>query len=149
MPIVDEVSAQLKQAMRDRDKERLSALRNIRAAFLQALKSEGAGDSLTDDEAMTILRRQAKQRAESISAFEQGGRAELAEAERAELAVIEAFLPKLADEAQTRAWVDEAIATTGASGPGDLGRIMGYLMKNYKDQLDGKLANQIARSQLN
>jgi uncharacterized protein YqeY len=148
MPIVDEVASQLKQAMRDQDKPRLQALRNIRAAFLEALKVEGAPDALPDTEAEGILRRLAKQRRESIEAYDAGNREDLAASERAELAVVESFLPQLADQGQTETWVTEAIAATGASGPGDLGRVMGHLMKNHKDQLDGKLANQIARRAL-
>jgi uncharacterized protein len=148
MPIVDEVASQLKQAMRDQDKPRLQALRNIRAAFLEALKVEGAPDALPDTEAEGILRRLAKQRRESIEAYDAGNRDDLAASERAELAVVESFLPQLADQRQTETWVTEAIAATGASGPGDLGRVMGHLMKHHKDQLDGKLANQIARRAL-
>lgn len=148
MSIVDEVSAQLKQAMRDKDKPRLQALRNIRAAFLQALKAEGASEVLPDADALDLLRRLAKQRAESIAAYEQGGRDDLAADERAELSVIEAFLPKLADASQTEAWVDEAIAATGAAQASDLGKVMGHLMRHHKQDIDGKLANQIARDKL-
>lgn len=148
MSMVDDVSAQLKQAMRARDKARTQALRNIRAAFLEALKSEGAAETLSDDEAQAILRRLAKQRRESIEAYQKGDRPELAQAEQDELQIIEAFLPQLADDEQTAAWVREAIAATGAQGASDLGRVMGHLMKNYRDHLDGKLANRIAREQL-
>jgi uncharacterized protein len=148
MPLVDDVSAKLKDAMRAKDKPRVQALRNIRAAFLQALKSEGAGETLSDDEAIALLRRLAKQRSESIAAYEEAGRDDLVEAERAELEVIEGFLPSLADEATTRAWVRDAIAATGADGPGDLGRVMGRLMGAHKGEIDGKLANRIARQEL-
>lgn len=148
MSMVDDVSAQLKQAMRARDKARTQALRNIRAAFLEALKSEGAAETLSDDEAQAILRRLAKQRRESIEAYQKGDRPELAQAEQDELQIIEAFLPQLADDEQTAAWVREAIAATGAQGASDLGRVMGHLMKNHRDHLDGKLANRIAREQL-
>lgn len=148
MSIVDQVSDGLKQAMRDKDKARTQALRNIRAAFLEALKAEGAAESLSDDEAVGILRRLAKQRRESIDAYTAGDRADLAASEQAELDIIDAFLPKLADKAQTETWVDQAITATGASGPGDLGKVMGYLMKNHRDALDGKLANQVVRARL-
>ena len=148
MPLVDDVSAQLKAAMRAKDKPRVQALRGIRAAFIEASKAAGADDSVSDEQALTILRRLAKQRRESIDAYEAGGREDLAETERSELAVIETFLPQLADEATTRGWVQAAIAQTGASGPGDLGRVMGSLMKAHKGVLDGKLANRIARELL-
>lgn len=142
MGIVDSVSEQLKQAMKDRDAARTSALRNIRAAFLTAMKEDGAS-TLDDARATEALRRLAKQRAESIEAFAAGGREDLADAERKELGVIEAFLPRLADAAQTRAWIEEAIASTGATSARDKGKVMAALMKAHKSELDGKIANAI------
>ncbi|MEO0600502.1 MAG: GatB/YqeY domain-containing protein, partial [Myxococcota bacterium] len=85
---------------------------------------------------------------ESITAYEEGGRDDLVAQEKAELAVIETFLPSLADEATTRAWVEEAIAKTGASAPGDMGKVMGALMGAHKGELDGGLANRIVRELL-
>jgi uncharacterized protein YqeY len=147
MAIVDEVSAAMKDAMRARDKERTAALRNIRAAFLEAMKADGA-DTLSDEEAQKVLTRLGKQRRESIAAYTEAGRGELAAAEQAELAVIEHWLPQLADEATTRAWVEEAVAATGATQPGDMGKVMGHLMKHHRGELDGKLANQVVRAVL-
>jgi uncharacterized protein YqeY len=148
MSIVEEIPVQLKAAMRAKDTARMSALRNIKAAFLSELKSGNAPDALDDSTAIVILRRLAKQRAESITAYEAGGREELAAAERAELAVIEEFLPQQADEAQTRAWVEAAIAATGATSMRDMGRVMGHLMKEHGDAIDGKVANGLVRSHL-
>lgn len=148
MSMVDRVSAQLKEAMRARDKVRVGALRNIRARFIEAMKAEGGDGGVSDDEAVAILRRLAKQQAESIDAYEKGGRDDLVEAEKAELAVIESFLPSLADEDTTREWVQAAISKVGASGPGDLGKVMGVLMKEHKGDIDGKLANRVARELL-
>ena len=143
MPILDTVGEQLKAAMRSQDKPRLAALRNIRAAFLNAMKEDGS-DTLSDETCVAVLRRLAKQRQESIEAFESGGRPEMAAAERAELALIESFLPRLADEATTRGWLREAIAATGASSPKELGKVMGALMKAHKDDVDGNLARRLA-----
>lgn len=147
MPIVDEVSAAMKDAMRARDKPRTAALRNIRAAFLEAMKADGS-DTLADEAAIAVLTRLAKQRRESIDAYRDGGRDEMADAEEAELAVIDAWLPSLADEATTKGWVDEAVAATGAAAPSDMGRVMGHLMKHHKGEIDGKLANQLVRAAL-
>ncbi len=147
MAIFDDISAQLKDAMRARDKTRVTALRSIRAAFLSATKEDGS-TTLADKACFPLLRKLAKQRHESISAFSEAGRSERAEAERAELGVIEEFLPSLADEATTRRWLEEAIAATGASSAKDVGRVMGALMKAHKDELDGGLANRIARERL-
>lgn len=148
MSMTDEISSQLKQAMRARDAARVRALRNIRAAFLTALKADGSRDSLPDSEAMTILRRLAKQRQESVEAYREGGREELAEAEAEELAVIEEFLPSMASEEQVREWTQQAIAQTGASSPRDMGKVMGVLMKQHREKLDGKLANKVVRELL-
>jgi uncharacterized protein YqeY len=148
MALVEQVSEQLKDAMRARDKVRVQALRGIRAAFLEALKSGQYDGELPDEDAIGLLRRLAKQRRESIEAYQAGGRDDLVEQEQGELAIIEDFLPKLADEATTRAWVQAAIAKTGASGPGDMGKVMGALMKAHKGDLDGKLANQLVRELL-
>jgi uncharacterized protein YqeY len=147
MGIFDEVSSHLKDAMRAREKSRVSALRNIRAAFLAATKEDGS-DTLSDEGCVTLLRRLEKQRNESIAAFEAGNREELAAAERAELAVIQGFLPSLADEPTTRAWVQEAIASTGASSTKDVGRVLGLLMKSHKGEVDGKLAKTLAEAML-
>ena len=142
-----DISSQLKDAMRARDKARLNALRSIRAAFLAATKEDGSA-SLSDEACVPLLRKLEKQRRESIDAFEAAGRDEMAAAEKAELAVIQEFLPSLADEATTRAWLQEAISETGASSARDLGRVMGAVMKAHKGELDGALANRIVKELL-
>jgi uncharacterized protein YqeY len=147
MGLFDDISSQMKDAMRAKDKPRLSALRGIRAAFLAATKQDNA-KSLADETCIELLRRLEKQRRESIAAFEAGGREELAAAERAELSVIQEFLPSLADEPTTRRWVEEAIAATEASSPRDMGRVMGAVMKAHKGELDGALANQLVKDLL-
>ncbi|MCA9756863.1 MAG: GatB/YqeY domain-containing protein [Candidatus Eisenbacteria bacterium] len=147
MSILERVSNDLNAAMKARDRDRATTLRGIRAAFIEEMKKDGA-DTVPDDQALAILRRLARQRGESIEAFEKGGRPDLAEAEKTELALIETFLPQLADEATTRAWVQAAIAETGAAGPGGIGKVMGYLMKNHKNDIDGKLAKSIAEELL-
>ena len=143
MPIIDDVTDQMKTAMRAKDKVRLGALRGIRAAFIEAMKADGS-ETVPDAAAITILRRLEKQRKESISAYEQGGREDLASVEREELTVLQDFLPSLADEATTRTWVQAAIAQSGAAGPQDMGRVMGAIMGAHKGEVDGGLAKNIA-----
>jgi hypothetical protein len=133
----------MKDAMRAKDKVRLGALRSIRAAFIEMMKKDGS-DSVADEAAIAILRRLEKQRKESIAAYVDGGRDDLAEVERAELLVLDAFLPSLADEETTTAWVSAAIEASGAAGPSDMGRVMGALMKAHKGEVDGGLAKDIA-----
>jgi len=143
MGLVGQVSEQMTQAQKAKDAPRLAALRNIRAAFLNEMKKDGS-ESLDDAVATAVLRRLAKQREESIEAFDKAGRKDRADAERAERALIESFLPSLADAATTRAWVQAAISETGASSARDLGRVMGAVMKAHKADVDGTLARQIA-----
>lgn len=147
MGLVELVSEQMKGAQKAKDAARLSALRNIRAAFLFEMKKDGS-ETLEDDAATSVLRKLAKQREESIEAFERAGRADRAGAERAERAVIESFLPRLADDATTRAWVQAAIAETGATSARDLGRVMGALMNAHRADVDGKRAREIAAALL-
>jgi len=147
MAIQDQITSQLKEAMRAKDTARTNALRNIRAAFLNEMKKDNA-DALDDETCVALLRRLEKQRRESIEAFERGGRAELAAAETAELEVIREFLPRLADEATTRKWVQGAIEVSGAAGPSDLGKVMGALKKARAGEVDMGLANRVARELL-
>jgi len=143
MPIFEKVNEQMKDAMRAQRKLELQALRSIRAAFLVRMK-EDASQAVSDEDALPILRRLEKQRHESIEAFEAAGRTEQAAAEKAELEVILSFLPSLADEATTRAWVRTAIEESGAKSAKDLGRVMGAVMKAHKADIDGNLARKIA-----
>ena len=147
MSIVDDVTVQIKEAMKARDERRLLALRSMRTAFLNEMKKDGS-DTISDEVCQGLLRKLEKQRKESIEAFSKGGREEMAEAERTERAVIQEFLPRLADEAQTRAWVEAAIAESGASSAKDTGKVMGLLMKAHKGEMDGNLARQIAQELL-
>jgi uncharacterized protein YqeY len=147
MNLVETVTAQMKTAMKAKDAARLAALRNIRAAFLVEMKKDGA-ETLEDTTSIAVLRRLAKQRQESIEAFTAAQRPERVAEERAELGVIEEFLPRLADEATTRAWVEEAIAASGATSAKELGKVMGALMKAHKGDVDGDLARRIAAERL-
>ena len=115
----------------------------MRAALLNEMKKDNS-DNLPDDVAITVLRRLDKQRGESIEAFGAAGRTEQADAERNEREVIREFLPQLADEETTRKIVLAAIESTGATVAGDLGRVMGAVMKRHKGELDGNLARKVA-----
>ncbi|MDC1295622.1 MAG: GatB/YqeY domain-containing protein [Myxococcota bacterium] len=147
MSIVEEVTAQMKAAMKAKDQSRLSTLRSMRAAFLNEMKRDGS-DVVSDEVAEGLMRKLEKQRKESIEAFDKGGRPEMAENERAELAVIQEFLPQLADEAETRGWVEAAIASTGASEKKDMGKVMGALMKDHKAEVDGNIARKLVQELL-
>jgi uncharacterized protein YqeY len=143
MAIFDSVSTQLNEARKAKQEVRLAALQGIRAAFLNETKKDNA-TTLSDDACVALLRKLAKQRQESIDAFTNAGRPDRADAERAELAVIDTFLPQLADEATTRRWVEEAIASSGAASGKEIGKVMGALMKAHKGEMDDNLARKIA-----
>ena len=143
MPIYDDVNQQLKEAMKAQDKVRLAGLRGIRAGLIEEMK-KNAATTVSDEAALAVLRRLQKQRNDSIEAYEKGGRSDLVAEERGELAVIEGFLPKLADDATTTQWVREAIAAIGATGTGQVGQVVGQVMKAHKGDVDGKRVKEIA-----
>ncbi len=142
MALFQDVSSALTVAMKARDAARVTALRNIRAGFIEAQKVDNAA-GVSDERCIEVLRRLAKMRQESIEAFDAGGRAEMAAAERAELAVIASFLPAQASEAQTEVWAKAAITETGAASARDMGKVMGALSKAHKDALDMKVARAV------
>jgi uncharacterized protein len=143
MGIFETVSVQMNEARKAKDETRLGALQGIRAAFLNELKKDNS-TTLTDEACIALLRKLEKQRQESIDAFTNVGRSDRADAERAELRVIQTFLPQLADEATTRRWVEEAIAASGAASQKEVGKVMGALMKAHKGEMDGNVARRIA-----
>jgi len=141
MGMKERVAEALKAAMREKAADRLSTLRLINAAIKDreiALRTEGAESApdLSDGEILAILGKMVKQRQESVRAYEEGGRLELAEKERAEIAVIEEFLPRQLSEAEVDAAIDSAIAETGATSVRDMGRVMGVLKAHHAGQMD-------------
>ncbi len=133
----DDIKAETVTAMKAKDKERTAALRLI-SAKIKDRDIELRGKEAGDDDAMVIdvLQKMAKQRRESITMYEEGGRTELAEQEKSELAVIEEFLPQQMDEAETKAAIERIKADTGAEGMKDMGRVMGELKARHGTQLD-------------
>ncbi|MGQ0722252.1 MAG: GatB/YqeY domain-containing protein [Candidatus Eiseniibacteriota bacterium] len=142
MAIHENVTRALTEAMRAKNSARTNALRNIRAALLTEMKKDNS-ESVADEVCVQLLRRLEKQRRESIEAFEAAGRTEQVKAERAELDVIGEFLPRLADEAATRTWLEAAIRESGAKAPADAGKVMAALMKVHKGEVDGALAKRL------
>ena len=142
----DRVSEDLKDAMRARDRDRLDALRMLLTSVKN--KEVELGHQLTDDEFVQVVSTEVKRRKEAADAYEQGGREELLRKERAEQAILEAYLPEQLSEDETRALVDEAVSATGASGPGDLGKVMGYVMGKAKGRIDGGEVNRLVRERL-
>lgn len=147
MPLVDEVSTAIADAMRRKDAARLSALRMLKAAFMN--KSVEKGHDLDDGEARQVVTALVKQRRDSIEQFLKGGRTDLADKETAEIAVLEAYLPPAADPAVVERAVDDAIAETAASSAKDMGKVMKASMAKLAGQtVDGKLVNEVVRRKL-
>jgi uncharacterized protein YqeY len=151
MQLRDKVTAAIKVAMKERDSERLSTLRLINAAIKDrdiAARGEGREDGVGEDEVLAILGKMVKQRQESVRAYEEGGRIDLAEQERTEIGYIEDFLPRQLDEAEVDAAVSEAIAATGASSIRDMGKVMGALKAKYTGQMDFGAVGPMVKSKL-
>ncbi|MEE4206826.1 MAG: GatB/YqeY domain-containing protein [Erythrobacter sp.] len=148
--IRDEITAATVASMKAGEKERTSTLRQIAAKIKDRdIELRTSDKPVEDDELVTgVLQKMAKQRRESIEMYESGGRAELAEREKAELAVIEEFLPQMMSEADVMASIDAIKAETGASGMKDMGSVMGELKKRHGAVLDGKMASALVKQSL-
>jgi uncharacterized protein YqeY len=147
MPLVDEVGVAIAEAMRQRQTVRLSALRMLKAAFMN--KSIEKKHELDDAEARQVVTALVKQRKDSIEQFTKGGRQDLADKEAAEIVVLEAYLPAAADSATVDAAVAAAIAETGATSPKDMGRVMKAVMAKLAGQnVEGKTVNDLVRKHL-
>lgn len=139
MELRTKVNSALKQAMKDKDADRLSTLRLINAAIKDkdiAARADGNDDGVGDGEVLAILGKMSKQRTESARAYEEGGRLDLADREREEIAVIEEFLPRQLSEEETAEAVNSAIAEIGADSIRDMGKVMGVLKGKYTGQMD-------------
>lgn len=144
--IADRLSEEIRKAMKAGDRTRLQTLRLLATSVRN--REVELGRDLTEEDLVVVATREVKRRKEAAEAYERGGRPELAEKERAEEAVLEAYLPEQLTEEEIRAAVEEAIAATGASGPGDLGKVMGRVMGRLKARVDGSEVNRLVRERL-
>jgi uncharacterized protein YqeY len=127
--------------MRSGDALRRDTLRMAESAIYNAEKRDRR--TYADDEVAALVAREVKTRRESVEAFHKGGREDLATKEEAEIAILAAFLPDQLSEAEIGALVQEAVATTGAAGPRDMGKVMGWLAPKTKGRADGRLVSQV------
>ena len=147
MSLVDDVTSAITAAMRQKDSARLSALRMLKAAFMN--KSVEKGHELDDAEARQVVGTLVKQRRDSIEQFQKGGRQDLVDKETAEIGILESYLPPAADPAIVDAAVTAAIAETGATSPKDIGKVMKAAMAKLTGQsIDGKVVNELVRKKL-
>ena len=139
MDMRDRVNSALKQAMKDKQPGRLSTLRLINAAIKDRdidARSDGNDEGVPDSEILAILGKMAKQRQESARAYEEGGRLDLAERERAEIVIIEEFLPRQLSQAEVAKAIAAAVAEIGAQSIRDMGKVMAALKAKYTGQMD-------------
>lgn len=145
MTLFDKVSEDIKEAMKARDKVRLETLRNIKKVFLEAKTAPGASDTLEDADAFKILQKLAKQGRESARTYTDNGRQDLADAELAQAAVIEEYLPKQLGEDEIEAEVRKVIADTGAQSMKDMGKVMGIVSKQLAGRADGRAISAVVK----
>ncbi len=149
MTIQEEIDSDLKDAMRARDAARLSVLRMVKSALMNAaIEKIGAAGTLSDVEAVGVIRKQVKQRLDSIQSFETGGRPELAAKERQEIEFLTAYLPKPLGEDEIRQIVKDAIAQVGATSKAQMGAVMKIATEKAEGRVDGKTLSQAAQKAL-
>ena len=147
MSLQNTISDDLKKAMIAKEKDKLSALRAVKAAFIVEMAKDGS-DSVSDDMSEKIIAKLVKQRKESASIFSEQGRDDLAKDEIIQLEYLEVYLPEKMGEEEVRKIVQEVISQLGASSPSDMGKCMGPLMGRLNGKADGKLISQLVREEL-
>lgn len=149
MNLFDKVSEDIKKAMLARDKVRLEALRGAKKEFLEAKTAKGANGELSDDNATKIIVKMVKQRKESAKIYQENSRQELADNELAEAAVLEEYLPKQLSAEELDNELKAIIAETGATGPREMGKVMGVASKRLAGRAEGRAISEAVKKLLN
>ena len=146
MSLLETLNADMKQAMKDKNKEALSVIRMVKSTVMNEQIS--LGHDLTPEEELTVLSREVKQRQDSLAEFEKGGREDLAAGIRSELTILAKYLPAQLTEEEIVAIVAAAIEQTGATGPKDMGKVMGVVTPHIKGKADGKVVADLVKATL-
>ena len=146
MSLLDTLNADMKQAMKDKNKEALSVIRMVKSTVMNEQIS--LGHDLTTEEELTVLSREVKQRQDSLTEFEKGNREDLAAGIRSELIILAKYLPEQLTEAEIQVIVADAVAQTGAASPKDMGKVMGVVTPQVKGKADGKLVANLVKTAL-
>ena len=149
MALKEIIDADIKKAMLAKDKVRLTALRSIKSQILLAETAEGQHGTITEDAELKLLNKAAKQRREAAETYQKQFRSDLEEIELAELAIIEEYLPQQLSEADVVERLVEIIQRVGATGPSDLGKVMGVAARELSGQADGRMISQVVSNLLN
>ena len=150
MTLKDQITEDIKAAMKAKDKIRLETVRSIKKVLIEResdIRGKGR-DALTESEEFDVLVQQAKQRRDSIEQYRQAGRDDLADKEAQELSIIETYLPQQLSEAELGEIIDGIIAQTGARSPKDMGKVMGPAMQQVKGRADGKVVQAMVKAKL-
>ena len=148
MTLFDQISEDIKAAMKARDKVRLDTLRNIKKVFLEAKTAPGANDTLNDADALKIISTLAQQGRETAATYVQAGRQDLSEAELAQVDVLESYLPKQLSAEEIEAEVKKIIAEVGAASMKEMGKVMGTASKLLAGKADGRVISDIVKKLL-
>lgn len=147
LSLLTTLNEDMKQAMRAKDKETLQVIRMLKASIQNEQIKKG--QDLNDEEELTVLSREMKQRRDSLAEFEKADRTDLADKVKKEIVIVENYLPAQLSEEEIRAIVTEAVAKTGASSPKEFGKVMGAVMPKVKGKADGNQVNAIVKELLN
>jgi uncharacterized protein YqeY len=149
MSVQERIDSDLKEAMREKDTTKLTVLRMLKSALkYAAIAKSGAEAELSDAEVAQVIRKQAKQRQDSIESFEKGGRAELAQKEQTELSILNGYLPQAMSAREVEQAVREAIAKVGATSKAQMGAVMKAVQAKVAGRVDGKTLSQEVSRQL-
>jgi uncharacterized protein len=146
MSLSERLQEDLKKAMKDKDKVRLSVIRMVRSAVKN--REIELGTTLSDDEVNVVIQKELKQRRDSLQAFESAGRTDLIDEVKTEISVLTEYMPAQLTEDELRTIVQKIISEVGAKSKSDVGKVMGKLMPEIRGKADGKLAQQVVQSLL-
>lgn len=147
--LTQRITTDIKEAMKNKDQAALNVIRSLKSALQMAtIEKYGAAGELDDAEAVAVIRKAIKQRQDSVASFETGGRPELAETEKAEIAVLERYLPAALSEEEIQKMVNDAIAETGATTRKDMGGVMKLLQERIAGRADNKIVSQLVGERL-
>lgn len=148
MALFEQISKDIVEAMKAKDKVKLEALRNVKKLFIEAKTAPGANDTLTDADAIKIMAKMVKQGKDAADIFTSQGRTDLAEEELAQVHVIEAYLPQPLSAGELEAALRDIIARVGATSPKDMGKVMGTASKELSGRADGKAISTLVKQLL-
>lgn len=146
MSLLERLNTDIKQAMKDKDKEKLSVLRMVKSSIQN--ESIKHGRDLSEEEELTVLSRELKQRKDSLQEFDKAGREDLVHKLQGEIAIVEHYMPEQLSEKELSAIIQQTIADVNASSKADMGKVMGALMPKVKGKADGSLVNKLVQQHL-